>query len=170
MNRRFALTILVSGILLIAAPCHAHSLHPVFRGLGPLAPLITISSVVGCLSLIAIIAGQALLLQRFIPTTLLGSLWRAAAILALSKVAEALPAFINPDVFFGPVSAAEFRLIVVLMAVAAVVANALLIWLLYWRLRPALLRIVWLSLVLECVSCGGLYLTMNALVYLGVIH
>ena len=126
MNRRVAVTVLIGGILLIATPCYAHSLHPVFWGLGPLAPLLMIGSVVGCLPLIAIIAGQALLLHRFIPATFLGSLWRAAVIFALSKVAETLPAFINTDVFFGYVPPAKFTLIVVLMVVAAVVANAVL--------------------------------------------
>lgn len=169
-NRRAAVTVLVGVMLLIATPCYAHSLHPVFWGLGPLAPLMTISSVVGGLPLIAIIAGQALLLHHFVPAPFLGSLWRAAVIFALSKVAETLPAFINSDVFFGYVPPAKFTLIVILMAVAAVVANAVLIAILYWRLRPKLLRVVWLSLALECISCGGLYLTTNALAWLGVIR
>ena len=101
MNRRVAVTVLVGGILLIATPGYAHSLHPVFWGLGPLAPLITIGSVVGCLPLIAIVAGQALLLRNFVPAPFLGSLWRAAVIFPISKAADTLPAFINSDVFFG---------------------------------------------------------------------
>lgn len=40
MNHRVAVTVLVGVMLLIATPCHAHSLHPVFWGPGPLAPLI----------------------------------------------------------------------------------------------------------------------------------
>jgi hypothetical protein len=170
MIRRVAFLAMVGVILLIATPCYAHSLHPVFWGLGPLAPLVTIGSVVGCLPLIAIVAGQALLLHRFIPATYLGSLWRAAVIFALSKVAETLPSFINSDVFFGYVPPAKFTLIVVLMVVAAVAANALLIRLLYWRIRPKMLRVLWLSLALECISCGGLYLTTNALAWLGIIR
>ena len=154
MNRRVAVTVLVGVMLLIATPCHAHSLHPVFWGLGPLAPLIAIGSVVGCLPLIAILVAQAELLHRFIRGSFLGSLWRAAVIFALSKVAETLPSFINSDVFFGYVPPAEFNRIVILMVVAAVVANAVLIGILYWRLRPKLLRIVWSRNNYDYATCG----------------
>jgi hypothetical protein len=134
--------------------------------------MMAIGSVVGCLPLLAIIVGQTLLLHRFIPGAgCFDALWRAAVIFVASKVAETLPVFINPDVGLGPRSDSdvEFVTIVILMPVAAVMAICFLIGLLYWRRRPAPLRIFWLALGLECVSLGGLYITTTALFWAGIV-
>jgi len=166
--KRTATTGLVSlgAVLAFAAPCFAHSLHPVFWWLGPVAPLMAIGSVVGCVPLLGIIVGQALLLHYFVPgPTFLGAAWRAAVIFVVSKVAETLPVFINPDVLLGPRSDADdvFTAIVILMPVAAVVAIGLLLSLLYRRMQPEMLKIAGLSLALESISLSGLYLTTTTL-------
>jgi len=93
-------------------------------------------------------------------------------IFVVSKVAETLPLFINPNVVQGPRADADavFTTVVVLMPVAAVVANSLLIGILYWRKRPRVLTLFWLSLALECISLGGLYLTTTALWKVGLVR
>ena len=86
-------------LLIMATPCHAHSLAPVFWWLGPYAVVIAVCSVIGCLPLIAIITGQALMLHRSISDkTFIHSLWRAALMFIVSRVIGALPALLNLDV------------------------------------------------------------------------
>jgi hypothetical protein len=145
-------------VLAFAAPCSAHSLHPVFWGLGPVAPMISASTPPGWLLLTAIVSVQALILCRVISgATFWDSLWRAAVILVVSRVAEIGPAFIHPNVFFGASSEAVRSTIAAVIFAAGTGVSLLLIRGLYWRSHERALRLLWLSVTLEIVSCLGLY-------------
>ncbi len=157
-------------VLAIPTRCHAHSVHPIFIfGFGPLSLLAAMGSAVGWVAVLAILSIQALILRRFIPGALfLGSLWRAAVIFIASKVAETAPVFIHPDAFMGSCSDAMLALIVTLMFIVGVGVSVLLISLLYWRSRPGRLRVLCLSLVMECTSILGLCLSNIALMEAGI--
>lgn len=157
--------------LLVATPCYAHALDPFFLRFGPLAPIVAIVSIVGCLPLVAIVAFQALILNRAIPGgEYLGDLWRAAVVFLFSKTAEILPICIDPDVLMGLSSEGVFQLIRVLVIIVGLVVIALSIELLYWRRRPRLLQLIWLVITLECTSLGGLYLTVNTLIWAEIVR
>jgi hypothetical protein len=162
--------VLVATVLIMTKPCYAHSFHPVFWGLGPLAPMAAVLSGLGCIPLAAIIVTQALLLYLTTPLPFISSLWRVAIIFPICKVAETLPLLINPDEMMGPRSATEFKLIIFLMVLAALVANAVMIVILCQGRRPRALTILWLSFAFEVLSCGGLYVTILGLVHAGILH
>lgn len=161
----------VVSLLIMAGPCYGHSLAPVFWWLGPFAVVVAVSTFIGCVSLIAIIVGQAVLLQRFVPgTTFIHSLWRAPFIFIVSRVTGALPALLNPDVFMGPCPESAMYIIAVFMFISASATDALLIAILYRRVQPKVERIIPLAIALEGMLCLGLYLTNTALFQLGVIR
>jgi len=121
--------------------------------------------------LVAIVAFQALILNRAIPGgEYLGDLWRAAVVFLFSKTAEILPICIDPDVLMGLSSEGVFQLIRVLVIIVGLVVIALSIELLYWRRRPRLLQLIWLVITLECTSLGGLYLTVNTLIWAEIVR
>ena len=165
-------------IFLIATLCYyADSVRSIRYWMGPGGPILSILSIVGGLSLLGIIASQALLLHRCIPgERFLGNLWRVTVIFILSKVAEALPRSIFPFAD-GAINrnsihfmSSTFMLLVLLMLVAGIVAIAVLIGLLYRRRRPTWTTIAWLSIALECVSISGMFLTIKLLIGLGIMR
>ena len=161
----------VALVLAIAAPCQAHSLHPIFWGLGPVAPVIAAGAVLGWFALLAIVSLQALILHRVLRgTAFIGHLWRAALIFVLSRVAEIVPAFINGDVFMGSCPDATRFLIVALMFGAGTATCILLIEVLYRRTRPSEAKAIGLSLMIQCVACFGLYAANTALFMAGFVR
>lgn len=99
MYRRRIIAV-VGPAVVLATPsiCHAHAVHPVYFGLGPLSLMIPFSNpphlpkvVVCCLLFLGVIAAQSLILHFMIPgKRTLGNLWRATVVFMTGKVAESV--------------------------------------------------------------------------------
>lgn len=165
--KRVSLTTVVATVVLlvIASPCYAHSVHPIFWVLGPISLLGSLSSVWWFLALAATISINALLLSGVMRVgPFPSSLGRAALILPLSKVAETLPCLIHPDVVVGMGSDTLFMALVVLSVIFGTACTALSVWLLHRRARPTALRVLCLSCELEFATISGLYISTCALI------
>ena len=99
MNRRRIISV-VGPAVVLATPsiCHAHAVHPVYFGLGPLSLMIPFLNpphspkmVVGCLLFLGVIAAQSVILHFMIPGKgTCGNLWRATMAFVTGKVAESV--------------------------------------------------------------------------------
>lgn len=160
-------------ILALSDQSHAHALAPAYYALGPYA-LFGLQSPVCVLSVLVVIVVHVFILRMCLgPTTLGGDFGRAATILILSKVAESLPGglllVIAPWRAWSSDSVVDTVGVPVLIFGAGLVAMALAIRFWYRRSRVSWGRVFFVSVVLGVSSYLVLFLSMFAMLELGVL-
>ncbi len=149
----------------IATPpvCLAHSVHPVYFGLGPFVFVVPVSqfapwsaTVVHVITISIVIVIQAVVLRLAVRhRAAFGNLWRAGVAFVASKVAESVAAialfligpWLAPGLAWRPDSWETVFVLPVLMLAAGVAANAAFVWAFFRKERPSKTRI-WLTAVL----------------------
>ncbi|MHB0954741.1 MAG: hypothetical protein ACYC0X_00035 [Pirellulaceae bacterium] len=173
MNRRRIIAV-VGPAVVLATPsiCHAHAVHPVYFGLGPLSLMIPFSNpphspkvVVCCLLFLGVIGAQSVILHFMIPGEgTFGNLWRATVAFATGKVAESVCllaiGLIGPLLFpwlaWSLESWEVVYVVPILMFGAGVFATASLIRILVRKEQHSRWQTIRAALVLNSVAYGVL--------------
>jgi len=161
-RQRIIAMVCFAMILATPSACHAHAIHPVYDGLGPLSLMLPFSNpshppkvVVCCLTFVGVIVVQSVALRFIIPGKgTFGNLWRATAAFVAGRVTESVSLFVIgfigqsllPWLAWSSDSWEVVYVVPVLMFAAGVLATAGLIWILFrkerlsgWRTIPAAL-------------------------------
>lgn len=162
-------------LLLCPTLCHAHALHPVYYSLGPYVLFIPLTSLVGLVPLVAVVAFHTLFLRLiFRRRTVLQTLWRAAAAFVASKLGESIPgcAVLSaaPQMMWSSDSfQATLGIPLVLFLIGGVV-NAIMLWAFYRPDRPGPARIFLAAVLLSATSYLALLLSTLGLLHAGWIR